>query len=82
MSDQLKEGHMTWIIFQQCSCLETNPCYFLTNPSLTLKETEQLLLNLEHDSLLSTFYDYVRTKKSMNGVYRKQILTALLFGEW
>ena len=37
-SDWLKEGHMTWIIFQQCSCLETSPCVLFFTISLTLKE--------------------------------------------
>ena len=37
-SDWLKEGHMTWIIFEQCSCLETNPCVLVFTISLTVKE--------------------------------------------
>ena len=62
-SGWLKEGHTTWIIFRQCSCFETNSCVlFLTNPSLTLEEAEQLP-NLELDSLLSRFYSPVQTKK-------------------
>ena len=56
-SDWLKEGHMTWNIFWQSSCLEINSCVlFLTklNPCLTLWEAEQLP-NWDLDSLLSRF---------------------------
>ena len=64
---------MTWIIFRQCLCLQTSPCVlFFTNLSLTLEEAEQLP-NLKLDNLLSKFDGSVRTKKSINGVYKTNI---------
>ena len=41
LSDWLKEGHMTWIIFDNVhvfNCLETNPCVLVFTISLTLEE--------------------------------------------
>ena len=59
--------------FRQCSCLETNPRVLVFTISLTLEEAVTARPNLELDSLLSRFYGSVRTKKSMNGVYKTNI---------
>ena len=58
--------------FRPCSYLETNPCVLVFTISLTLSKLSQLP-NLELDSLLSRFYGSVRTKKSMNGMYKTNI---------
>ena len=64
-SDWLKEGHMTWIIFDNVHVWKLiHVCYFLPFPWLSKKSSQ--LPNLELDSLLSIFYGSVRTKKSMN----------------
>ena len=71
-SDWLKEVYMTWIIFDTVHVWKLiHVCYVLLFPWL-LKKLSQLP-NLELDSLLSKFYDSVRTKKSMNGVYKTNI---------
>ena len=75
LSDWLKEGHLTWTIFDDVHVWKLiHVCYFLLFPQLSKKLSQ--LANLELDSLLSRFYGSVRTKISMN-----EILTALLFGE-
>ena len=72
LSDWLKEGHMTWIIFDNVHVWKlTHVCYFLLFHWLSMKLKQ--LQNLELDSLLSRFYGSVRTKKSMNGVYKTNI---------
>ena len=52
--------------FWQCSCLETNPCVLVFTISLTLEEA---VTSAEFGS----FYGLVRTKKSMNRVYKTNI---------
>ena len=66
--------------FRQRSCLETNPCVLVFTISLTLEEAVTELPNLELDSLFSRFYDSVRTKKSMNGVYKTNIDCSFIRG--
>ena len=74
-SDWIKEGHMPWIIFDNVHFWKLiHVCYFLLFPWLSKKLSQ--LPNLELNSLLSRFYNSVRTKKSMsmmNGVYKTNI---------
>ena len=55
-----------------------NVCYFLLFPWLSKKLSQ--LPNLERDSLLWIFYGLVRTKKSMNGVYKTNIDCSVIRG--
>ena len=65
--------------FRQCSCLETNPCVLVFFISLTLSKLSQLP-NSKLDGLFSRFYGSVRTKKSMNGVYKTNIDCSFIRG--
>ena len=68
-SDWLKEGHMTWIIFDNVHVWKLIHVYYsLLFPWLSKKLSQ--LPNLELDSLLSRFYGSVQAKKSMYGVYK------------
>ena len=78
-SDWIKEGHMTWIIFDNVRVWKLiHMCYFLLFPWLPKKLSQ--LPNLELNSLLSRFYGSVWTKKSMNGVYKTNIDCSLIRG--
>ena len=78
--DWLKEGHMTWIIFDNVRVWKLiHVCYCLLFPWFSKKLSQ--LPNWELGSLLSRFYDSVRTKKSMNGVYKTNIDCSFM-GEW
>ena len=78
-SDWLK-GHMTWIIFNNVHGWKLiHVLYFLLFPCLSKKLSQ--LPNLELDSLLSRFYGSVRTKTSMNGVYKTNIDCSFILGK-
>ena len=62
--------------FWQCSSLETNPCVLVFTISKKLSQ----LPNLELDSLFSRFHFSVRTKKSMNGMYKTNIDCSFIWG--
>ena len=66
--------------FWQCSCLETNPCVLFFTISLKLEEAVTAA-ELELNSLLFRFYGQYGLKNLWIWCI-KQILTALLFGEW
>ena len=66
--------------FRQCSCLETNPCVLVFTISLTLEEA---VTAAELWNSLAYFPDFtgsVRTKKSMNGVYKTNIDCSFIQG--
>ena len=70
---------MTWIIFENVQVWKLiHVCYFLLFPWLSKKLSQ--LPNLELDSLLSTFYSSVQTKKSTNGVYKTNIDCSFICG--
>ena len=74
---------MTWIIFDNVNVLKLiqfliHVCYFLLLPWLSKKLSQ--LPNLELNTLLSRFYGSVRTKKSMNGVYKTNIDCSFIRG--
>ena len=78
-SNWLKEDHMTWIIFDNVHVWKLiHVCYLLLFPWLSKKLSQ--LPNLELNSLLSRFYSSVRTKKSMNGVYKTNIDCFFIWG--
>ena len=59
--------------FRQCSCLETNPCVLVFTISLTLEEAVTA-------AEFGRFYGSVRTKKSMNRVYKTNIDCSVIRG--
>ena len=77
-SDWLKEGHMTWIIFDNVHVWKLiRVLFFYYFPdSRSLSQ----LPNLELDSLLSRFYGSVQPKQSMNGVYKTNIDCSFIRG--
>ena len=65
LSDWLKESHMTWIIFDNVHVWKLiHVCYFL----LYFPDSQRSCHSCQIWSLLSRFYSWVQTKKSMNGV--------------
>ena len=71
---------MTWIIFDNVHVWKLIHVYhFLLQIPWLSKKLSQLP-NLELDSLLSRFYGSVRTKKSMNGVYKTNIDCSFIRG--
>ena len=79
--DWLKESHMTWIIFRQCSCLQTNPCVLVFTISLTLRRSCHSCRIWNSIAYFPDFTIRYGLKNLWMGCI-KQILTALLFGEW
>ena len=75
----LKEGHMTWFVFDNVHAWKLiHECYFLLFPCLSKKLSQ--LPNLELDSLLSRFNGSVRTKKSVNGVCKTNVDCSFIQG--
>ena len=71
--DWLKESHMTWIIFRQCSCLQTNPCVLVFTISLTLRRSCHSCRIWNSIAYFPDFTIRYGLKKSMNGVYKTNI---------
>ena len=79
-SDWLKEGHMTWIIFDNVHVWKLiHVCCLLLFPLLSKKPSQ--LPNLELD-ILSRFDGSLQTKKSMNGVYKTNIDCSFIRGKF
>ena len=78
-SDWLKEGHMTYIIFDNVHVWKLiHVYYFLLFPWLSKKLSQ--LPNLELNSLISRFYGSVRTKKIYEWVYKTNIDCSFILG--
>ena len=70
------EKKVTWHgLFPTMFMLETNPCVLVFSISLTLEAVTAVEFETRY-----RFYDLVRTKKSMNGVYKTNIDCSFIRG--